>query len=132
LSITCERNDPECFSDKCPIDDHTRVLWMASIVASSTPQSTYTIQSVSQVPTTRDSVSDLIFPYGICDILCLIVGNRWRCWNCFKFFDHHCYVGCQIFNVRHVVACEQKLCNVSHFFSCVNLDVVYAFVFSLC
>ncbi|XP_065919145.1 uncharacterized protein [Dysidea avara] len=55
LSITCERNSPECFSDKCPVDDRTRLLWMASVVASPTPQPTYSVLSVSQVPTIRNS-----------------------------------------------------------------------------
>ncbi|XP_065919671.1 uncharacterized protein [Dysidea avara] len=55
LSTTCERNSPECFSDKCPVDTHTQMLWMASVVASPTPQPTYTVLSVKKVPTVRDS-----------------------------------------------------------------------------
>ena len=49
MSTTCDRNSPECFASKCPIDVRTRMLWMATVIAPPTPQPTYTVLDVSEI-----------------------------------------------------------------------------------
>ena len=49
LSTTCDRNSAKCFASKCPIDVHTRMLWMATVITSPNPQPAYTVLDVSEI-----------------------------------------------------------------------------------
>ena len=52
LSTTCKRDSELCTSADCPIDECTKYLWMASVVAPPTPVNetiNYVVLNVSRI-----------------------------------------------------------------------------------
>ena len=60
LSITCTRDSNLCTSVECPVDEHTQMQWMVSVVAPPTPlNETINYNVLSVTPVIEDSVRNL-------------------------------------------------------------------------